>query len=300
MSERRIDPFTGRSVLVAPSRRGIGGARPAGLPQPSGRCPFCPGHEADTEETLARWPDAGAWKVRVVHNKFPLVSAQDGLGAHEVVIETPTHDADLADLAVDHLEGWLRVLRDRATALARREGIEAVTIYRNRGLRAGSSQPHPHTQILAARWVSATLADRWARLREEPIYEAELARELAGPRLIAADDHLLACCPFASTRAYESRFMPRAPRGGFDCATDAELASLSRMLHRVLLALRDEVGVYDHNLIVRQPPVRATGPRLAWYVELLPRTGGDAGFELATEDRVLVVDPEDAANVLRG
>ncbi len=297
MTERRVDPFTGRGVLIAPARSGLGSPRPGGLPTPSGRCPFCPGHESDTEPTIARWPDADPWRVRVVQNKYPLVDPADGLGRHEVVIESPDHDATLDGLDEAHVAGWLGVLRDRVRALEARPEIAAVIVFRNRGVRAGSSQPHPHSQIMATAWVPEELALRAARLAASPIYADELARELDGPRRLGADDALLWCCPFAPSRPFEVRFMPRAPRGGFATATDAELASLARALRRCVGALRTGLAIADYNVLVRTPPVGA--PRASWHVDLLPRRGGEAGFELASRERVVVVPPEDAAARLR-
>lgn len=310
MSERRLDPFTGRAVIVAPGRRGIGAARPGGLPEPEGRCPFCPGHEADTEATLARWPDEGEWQVRVVANKFPVASQQDGWtarGHHEVGVDARAHDVDLADLSVEHAAAMLRVYRDRVRALEARPGVRAVILFRNRGRRAGSSQPHPHSQIVALEHVPAEVALRWeaakAHLEEhgEAVHTAALARELAeGTRVLWADEEAVAYCPYASSRPFEIRVAPRAPRGGFGAATEAELASVAEHLVGAYARLRAHTSVTDSNLIVRQPPAGERGPAAAWHLDILPRTGGDAGFELATGEMIVVVAPEHAAAVLRG
>lgn len=294
MSERRLDPFTGRSIVLAPGRRGLGAAKPGGLPAPAGRCPFCPGHEADTEETLARWPEDGPWRVRVVRNKYPLASLPDG--DHEIGIDDASHDTDLDDLSPDHGLALWRLYRDRVAALSTRH--REVLFFRNRGRRAGSSQPHPHSQVVAIDWEPADLAIRreLARAHERergvPLYAAELARERASERVLWSDEALLTHCPFAPTRPYEVRFVPTAPRGRFADATDAELRALSRRVADAIRRLK-AVGVRDYNLILRQVD-------RWWHLELLPRTGGDAGFELSTGDMIVVVPPEDAARALRG
>lgn len=298
MTERRIDPFTGRTVLIAAARKGLGGPRPGGLPTPPGRCPFCPGHEADTEVTVARWPDDGDWQVRVVRNKYPLVSEHDGLGVHEVVIDAREHDTTLGTLSVAHLTGLLGVVRARVSALEARDDIAAVTPFRNRGRRSGSSQPHPHSQIIATSWVPDEVALRWERLKAEPVYARELEREAKSPALLFADPELVVSCPWASTRPFEVRMMPTEPRGGFGAATDAQLAALARALKRVCAAL-PALGIEDYNLVFRVPPSRVDHPRASWHLDLLPRRGGDAGFELASRERVVVVPPEDAAGRYR-
>lgn len=301
MSERRFDPFTGRSVLIAPERRGLGAAKPGGLPVQEGRCPFCPGHEADTERTLAAWPNARAWQVRVVANKFPVASGDEG--AHEIVIDAREHDADLADLSIAHLGGLLRIYRDRVRALELRDGVETVVLFRNRGRRAGSSQPHPHTQIVALPWVPSEIALRLERaercLREhgETLVSRVLRDELEeGARVLASDERFAVLCPYAPSRPFEIRFVPRAS-DRFAACEDEALDALAAHLHDACAKLRAATSITDHNLVLRQPPARA--PALGWHLELLPRTGGDAGFELATGEMIVVVSPEEAAERLR-
>lgn len=307
-TERRLDPFTGRSVLVAPGRFGLGGNKPGGLPAPDDRrCPFCPGHEADTEATVARWPDDGPWGVRVVANKYPVVApGYDGApGRHEVVIEAPAHDADLADLDDAHLAGLVGIWRARVRALEGDPSIAAVLLFRNRGRRAGSSQPHPHGQIAATSWVPSEVALRWSRLRAhhaeagEALGATELRRELEGPRLLRVDDAIASFCPYAPTRPFEVRFAPRRPHPFAD-ADDASLAALARHLGAATRRVRATTTIGDYNLVLRLPPARERGPAASWHLELLPRTGGDAGYELAGGEMIVVVTPEAAAARLRG
>ncbi len=307
MSERRVDPFTGRGVIVAPARRGIGGAKPVGLPQPVGRCPFCPGHESDTEATVARWPSDGPWQVRVVANKFPVVAPPLGGthadGLHEVGIDAREHDVYLDGLSVEHVAAMLGVYRDRLRALEGTPGVASTILFRNRGRRAGSSQPHPHTQLAALGWVPAEVALRAEVARAhrerhgESVLAATLRRELEeGTRVLAQDALLVSYCPWAPTRPFEVRIAPREDTVRFAELSDEWLASLTAQLVNAYGRLR-AVGVADDNVVLRHFP-RASGDA-SWHLEILPRTGGDAGFELSTGELIVVVTPEDAAAQLR-
>lgn len=304
MSERRIDPFTGRGVVIAPGRRGIGGVKPGGLPEPSGRCPFCPGHESDTEATVAQWPVEGPWQVRVVANKFPVVSASsDASGHHEVGIDAREHDVDLADLSVSHVAAMLGVYRDRVRALEARPDVRAVMLFRNRGRRAGSSQPHPHTQITALGWVPVEVAlrERIAREHREVHGESVLVRTLRreldeGTRVIAAGARFVSYCPFAPTRPFEVRIAPREEGVRFAWTPDEALEELATLLVDAYARLR-KAGITDDNVVLRQHASASGDP--SWHLEILPRTGGDAGFELSTGEMIVVVTPEDSANQLR-
>src|SRR6185295_11020540 len=151
--ELREDAFTGSLVVVAPQRHGIGAPQkplPAALPDvPLASCPFCPGHEAETEATIERIPDAPgtAWAARVVGNRFPLVGEGTGLaGRHEVIVDHPGHGDDWTTFDDAHATALLALYRRRVRAVERAPDVAYASLFRNRGRRAGSSQPHPHAQ----------------------------------------------------------------------------------------------------------------------------------------------------------
>ena len=118
MSELRKDPILERWVIIAAER----GRRPSDFPPappapPTSGCPFCAGNEDKTPPEVAAirpsgtCPDSAEWNVRVVPNKFPALAIEgdvthhgiglldwmSGVGAHEVIIETPDHDIAFAD-----------------------------------------------------------------------------------------------------------------------------------------------------------------------------------------------------------
>ena len=83
-------------------------------------------------EVLAYRTDGGApntpgWDVRVVPNKFPALQVEgnldrqgegmfdrmNGIGAHEVIIETPDHDRPLATMSEQEIERVLWACRER-------------------------------------------------------------------------------------------------------------------------------------------------------------------------------------------
>src|SRR2546427_652067 len=105
----------------------------------TGFCPFCYKNESKTPpEVLAYRNDGSArntpgWTLRVVSNKFPalgiegtlnrqgegLYDRMNGVGAHEVIIETPEHSMTLATLPVERDEQVLWSYRDRMLDLAK-------------------------------------------------------------------------------------------------------------------------------------------------------------------------------------
>ena len=298
-SEIRIDPWSGDPVVLAPARRAIGGVKAGGLPTPSGRCPFCPGHEADAEATTAQIGEP--WQTRAVANRFPLVGPAMPLarGVHEVIIETREHDVDLPDLDDVAITRVLTMYRDRSRALGRVEGARALALFRNRGRRAGSSQPHPHAQITALPFVPPEMQRRDARAAADPALLARaLDAERAGGRVVRESGAFVTFCPYASKRAYEVRIAPTTAIARLADVDDEQLAMLASHLGEAFRALRALMGLSDYNVLVRDPALET---RNAFFsLEILPRTGGDAGFELHTGTSICVVPPEETAHSLRG
>lgn len=296
-SEVRADPWSGAEVILAPGRLAIGAAKPSGLPAPSGRCPFCPGHEADAEATIAQIGEP--WQVRVVGNRFPLVSDSMPLarGAHEVIIEAREHDVDLPDLDACALTQVLTMYRDRSCALAV-SGVRSIALFRNRGRRAGSSQPHPHAQITALGFVPPNVRARDERARGDRDLRARtLDEERSGGRVVHESAGFVTFCPFASTRAFEARIAPTDPIERLADLDEGALASLADHVGRVLRGLRTHMGLSDYNVLVRDPAIETCGAFFS--VDIVPRTGGDAGFELGTGASICLVAPEETAAALR-
>src|SRR5581483_200868 len=134
MPELRKDPVVGRWVIISADRA----RRPSDFgPEPVrprlSRCVFCAGNEDKTPpEILAGRaaggrPDGPGWTFRVVPNKFPALRIEgdlepsgegpydrmNGVGAHEVVIESPDHAATLAAMSVDAVTDVLLAFRER-------------------------------------------------------------------------------------------------------------------------------------------------------------------------------------------
>lgn len=224
-SELRQDPATKEWVVIAPDRAKRPNAKTA--PQRNqvvalqqAECPFCPGHESMTPPELLRIPVGGEWKVRVVPNKFGALTqgagperhdgffrSVAGTGYHEVIVEHPRHDLELADMPEDHLLSVLHAYRQRQIELCRDPQVQFVVIFRNYGERAGTSLLHPHSQLLATpvvpgymRWKHV-LAERYFDDAHRNLYSDILDSErAAGRRIVEGGRDFTVFAPFASVR----------------------------------------------------------------------------------------------------
>lgn len=322
----RYHRLAGAYVLLAPARiTVIDGPDPlAGPPDLHGPCPFCPGHESATQGTLATFPPGaapGEWRVRVVPNKYPVVADAElgeadassagqsapGGGRHELVIETPEHDADLATYATEGTHALLRIVRDRARDLAQDPRIEWLHVFRNKGRKSGSSQPHPHLQLVGTTEPLPEPATRW---RHALVHHARTGRnllddvlreELSLPeRIVLENEHFRLVTPHAPMRTFEAWLVPKLARGCFSDLPDPALEALAELLPRAVRCVLGGSRRTDYNLIFRLPPVAARHHGAAFHlIEIVPRGAILAGLELATGTGVVAVTPERAAALYR-
>ncbi|MBI3647516.1 MAG: galactose-1-phosphate uridylyltransferase [Actinobacteria bacterium] len=325
MSTLRQDPTTRQWVILAPRRA----ARPhepvelprSTLPERDEQCPFCPGNEDQTPPEVLRLPDDGAWRVRVVPNLYSALGGDGpaprggagpfrempGVGGHEVVIETPHHDARPDEMSLREVTDVLRVWRRRYLQLLARPGIRAAVAFKNFGRLAGTSLVHPHSQILATPVLLPRMqqrlevATRYFDENGRCVYDEVLdAERAAGTRVIAEGERFLAFEPFASQTPFETWIAPTTHRSSFGDIDDGETRDLARVLRRVLAALRRAAGDPDYNLVVfSAPPSESDEDAFHWTLRVLPRLSTPAGFEVGSGMSINTVAPEDAALALR-
>ena len=346
-SQLRCDPITGQTVVFAPCRSSrpnavVRNPASAGSPSetkpkmPGGRpCPFCPGNEERELEVLC-WPscESDAWRVRIVHNKFPAFTLKksttnadacctstDALhqqrpisGAHDVIVPTPIHDTAAAFLDIHQLASALRVSIEHCKNLASCKDYAYVTLFENHGDRAGSSLPHPHMQVIApARGTPSPRIEQW-REHACAFYKRtgvcsmcqELKNELEdGSRIIYASKHFVAMMPFAAATPFGLRIVPRTHCPDFyHCLTESEdvMEDLATVWKTVLLALRVLHGDPSYNVAFMSPPIdrdAVVKDALHWFAVFDVRVNQPAGFELTTGTYINPKLPEQAAHDLR-
>jgi UDPglucose--hexose-1-phosphate uridylyltransferase len=329
LPELRRDPVIGRWVIVAEER----GKRPSdfatGEPlRPRATfCPFCPGsefatpHEIRSHRPPGTAPNHPGWSVRVIPNKFPALRVEgqleragegiydrmNGIGAHEVIIESPRHDATLATLSPGEVEGVLLTYRERIVDLKRDERLRYIIVFKNHGQAAGASLEHPHSQLIAlpvvprnARAELDGARDHYAA-KERCIYCDILREEKRdGRRITYENERFLVFCPYASNRAFETWIVPKAHESNYE---DMPLASLPHLADALRTTLRKLDRALEHppyNFMLHSNPLREpASPSYHWHLELVPTLTGVAGFEWGTGFFINPTPPEEAAAFLR-
>ena len=73
----------------------------------------------------------------------------NGIGAHEVIIETPLHDRRMKDLSDAELTEVLFAFKARILDLRNDLRFRYILLFKNQGQLAGASLDHAHSQLIA-------------------------------------------------------------------------------------------------------------------------------------------------------
>jgi len=295
----------------------------APLPHYVATCPFCPGNEHLAPPEILRFskPD-GAWMVRVVPNKFAALTREGqpewkiersrrtirGVGIHDVIVDTPDHALTTALLPPEWVETILHCYLERFLAVSADPRIAHVTIFKNHGLRAGTSLEHPHSQMIGAPVISSQVRQRlYEAIRHsdefgECMFCEMMQEELAeDKRVVLTSERFVVIEPFASATPFATYIYPRRHHASFGDISDRELSDLARVLRTVLAKLYVGLANPDFNYVIRSAPAEASGSKAYhWYLSVIPRLTRVAGFELGSGMFINTVLPEHATTFLRG
>jgi len=305
-SEIRQDFIHDRVVIIAPGRK----KRPHDFPQTTvihqdggtSSCYFCPAQLRNVKALLTIGGKT-SWKVKVIQNIYPIVSPDnpDAYGHQEVIIDTPDHNVEFADLSVEHIETVLDVFGQRIMALQKDPKIKYILTFKNHGGKAGESIAHSHSQIFASSFIPPHIIDKRTRAESYQIqkgscyYEDLVIKEQKGPRWIAEDDYIGVFAPYASSYNYEAWLIPWRHVDNLSTLTQAERHSLATHLKRLLMRL-ETIGL-SYNLYAHQV-VRDKNEH--FYFRIAPRGDVWAGVELGSRLVINTIPPEDAAAFYRG
>lgn len=327
MSELRKDPIVGRWVIIASNRA----KRPNEFYQPTpstraGFCPFCEGNEEKTppeivalrsEKSKANGP---GWRVRVVPNKFPALRVEgnlekkgegiydrmNGIGAHEVIIETPEHKINLTELSSKNVQEVLWIYRERLGDLKRDQRLRHALVFKNVGERAGASLEHTHSQIIATPTIPKAISEelrgskQYYDFRGRCVYCDILEQELEQAKRIVADSiHFLVITPFAPRFPFETWIIPKRHATHFENIQPAEAEDLAYVLKMTLEKIGIALNFAPYNYIVHSSPFQERDLECYhWHLEIIPRITRVAGFEWGTGFYINTVSPEEAVRFL--
>jgi UDPglucose--hexose-1-phosphate uridylyltransferase len=257
----------------------------------------------------------------VVPNKFPALAVEGqlnkraagmydvmtGIGAHEVIIECPQRESNLANLSVENVREVLWVYRDRLVDLKRDSRLVHGLIFKNKGAHAGATVDHSHSQLIVTPIVPIAIVEEMEgaelhyRFRGRCIYDDIIHQELADEsRIVLDSSEFVVVCPYASRFPFETWIIPRHHASHFENIQKQGVEqlgmALKETLQRLTLALDDPA----YNYVIHTAPFNTPElPHYRWHVEIIPRLTRIAGFEWGSGFYINPVPPEQAAEFLR-
>lgn len=329
MPELRKDPITGRWVIIATDRakRPTDFVREKVQIHGGGFCPFCYENESKTPpEILAYRPDGSSrntpgWTLRVVPNKFPALDIEgtlnrqgegvydkmNGIGAHEVIIETPNHQKTIATMDVRAVEDVLWAYRDRILDLKKDRRFKYILIFKNHGEAAGASLEHTHSQLIALPVEPKRVAEEvhgskeYYNYKERCIFCDILRQESeSGVRVISENDSFMCVAPFAPRFPFEMWIVPKGHQSAFEESQKFEFEQLAPMLKEMLARLDKVLDSPAYNYIIHTSPLPdVSNEYYHWHLEIMPKLTKVAGFEWGTGFYINPTPPEESAKFLR-
>ncbi len=328
LPELRRDPIIGRWVIIATdrSKRPSDFVREPVRLRGSGTCPFCTGNEFRTPPEVLAYrngtrPNEPGWSLRVVPNKFPALRVEgelqrqgegmydrmNGIGAHEVIIETPRHELSLGDLAEKEVENLFWAFRDRINDLKKDRRLRYIILFKNHGEIAGASLEHTHSQLIALPVVPKRAyeeldgAKRHYDFKERCVWCDMIRQEIdAASRIVLENEHMVVISPYAPRFPFETWILPKLHASHFEDSDVPTIHSLGSTVRTLVCKMDKVLERPPYNMMVHTAPVQdGNMPHFHWHIEIIPKLTKVAGFEWGTGFYINPTPPEEAAAFLR-
>ena len=324
MSEFRRDPIIGRWVIIDSARNFNKYSSREEYPRDGIICPFCPGNEHLTRSEILSYrkiDNPKNWSLRVIPNNKPVLAVEgslkrradgmydkmDGIGAHEIIIETPDHFAKPVNVKANYYEPVYKAAIERINDLRNDSRLEYILFFKNYGIAANALIEHPYSQLIAMPIVPNRVKEeieggkKYLAYKERCVYCDIITNEAAyEERLVCENDAFAAFCPYASRYPFETWILPKYHSSDFDSISPKELAAFSQITETLLYKLSKVLDDSAFSALVHTSPLKERNlPYYHWHVEVIPKLTKTSGFEWGTGLYVNPVFPEEAAKYLR-
>ena len=319
--EFRQDLVSGEWVLFATGRN----LRPhQSLPATQstiGECPF--DDLSASQEIVWSFPEDNP-VLTVIKNKYPAVmrgvctpvyqigpfQAHEGAGTHDVFVYHD-HNAQFSDLSKEQLVTIIQAYKKRYLEIADiKDCTSYILLFHNFGHEAGASIEHPHSQIISTPILPPDVAhslegaQKFYQNNNKRVYDVMIEWEKQeNKRIVYENDFFIAFCPFVSKYPYEVRIFAKDSHAHFEKMPEALEPHLADVMHMVLRKLKKALNGPAYNFFIHTAPLEAALHNLhdfySWHMEILPKLRMDAGFEMGTGIVINIVDPDEAAQLLR-
>jgi UDPglucose--hexose-1-phosphate uridylyltransferase len=328
MPELRKDPVMGTWVIISSER----GQRPNAFQNVHIKttpklCPFCPGNEHNTPPEIISYRPNGTqrnqpgWTLRVISNKYPalivegelnrqaigLFDKMHGIGAHEVIIETPEHQRNIAEMSVEQVRDIFWAYRERMLDLVKDIRLKYILVFKNHGEAAGASIEHPHSQLIATPIVPRRVLEEldgskhYHEIKHACVFCDMIVQERqSGERVVFENEKFICIQPFAPRFPFESWILPKEHLASFPEMDPGEYLLLGSAVRELLKRLKVALNDPPFNYMIHTSPMdKEHHSYYHWHLEVIPKLTKVAGFEWGTGFYINPTAPEIAADFLK-
>lgn len=298
-------------------------------------CPLCQGNEDKTPPEIYaigenRHPNSPGWSLRIVPDKFPalqpegkldrrgdgLFNKMSGIGAHELMVETPDHYMTLAAMPVEKITDIFKAFRDRIKELKKDERFRYVLAFKNHGMAAGAAFVHSHSSIIASPFTPRRVKDEFRGAREYFEFKGRCIfcdiirqEQEAAKRVVYENSDFIAILAFAPRYRYETWILPKRHETFIE-KSYLNLTLLADVTKFVLGRINDCLDTPAYNLTLHNGPNLLSNRQgvywetihddFHWHVEILPRVDPLSGSERSSIFGLSPIFPEEAAKKMSG
>lgn len=273
-------------------------------------------------------PDGKSCRVRVIANRYPLYRVEapeekegrgiydimQGLGAHEIVIESEEPTDTLLAMHPQHYALVLKAYQARITDLRRDKRLRSFSIFREWCCGEKEQNLHPLSQLIASAIIPLGLKNELDAAREHFEYKERcifcdmIRQELHDEeRLVHVNDRFVTFCPFASRYPFEVHLFPRAHTADFCNEPSSLYPDLASMIRDTAYRLEQAIPSWRVLMVLHSIPTAPSrmnrydnlSLEYHWHIEFLPQPPGYLDWFARTGTYVEGTLPEKAADYLR-
>jgi UDPglucose--hexose-1-phosphate uridylyltransferase len=236
-----------------------------------------------------------------------LYDKMNGIGAHEVLIETPNHSETLSYLPHDRMIQIFWAFRDRLNDLSKDPRFRYVMVFKNFGAAAGASLEHSHSQLIALpilpRMIVSELegSKSYYNYKERCVFCDIIHQEnMQNTRTVAQNERFIAFTPFAPRSPFEMWIMPKKHSCSYTSMAEGDFRDLTSIFSECMRRLDKCIPQVPYNFVLHTAPLRSQPLEYYhWHFEIMPKLTKVAGFEWGSGFYINPIPPEDAARYLR-
>jgi UDPglucose--hexose-1-phosphate uridylyltransferase len=231
----------------------------------------------------------------------------NGIGAHEVIIESPQHSTTLGEMPEHQIEEVLWAFKDRVSDLKKDGRFRYIILFKNHGEAAGASLEHPHSQLIALPVIPKRVkeltdgAKLFYEMKERCIFCDIIRQEsTAGIRLVMETERFTVLEPYAPRFPFETWILPKRHGSHYEDSDAPTLKDLAWVLRSTMRKIEKVLEQPAYNFVIHSAPVQeASLPYYHWHLEIIPKLTKVAGFEWGTGFYINPTPPEESARFLR-